>query len=77
LFWHGQALAANGQAEAAGDYVRRAYDEMMRKYALIPADSHFRMTYLEKLPLHRQILSSHLGTAKTAPVPAALPDVTA
>lgn len=55
LYRHSQALAANGRADEAAEYVRRAYDEMMRKHALIPPDSHFRQTYLENIPLHREI----------------------
>jgi hypothetical protein len=34
---------------------------MMRKHALIPADSLFRQTYLENLPLHRQIQAADVG----------------
>ena len=29
---------------------------MMRKYDLIPADSHFRRTFLDNIALHREIL---------------------
>ena len=59
LFRHGQALAANEQQEAAEEYLRRAYDEMLRKYALIPADSPYRRTYLENIPLHRELQALH------------------
>ncbi len=55
FFRHSQALAANGRQDEAAEYLRRAYDEMMRKHDLIPADSHFRQTYLENIPLHREI----------------------
>jgi hypothetical protein len=59
LFRYSQALAANHQADAASRYLRRAYDEMMRKHALIPASSHYRRTYLEQIPLHREIRAAY------------------
>ncbi len=55
LFRHSQALAANGHEVEAAEYRQRAYDEMMRKYDMIPSDSPFRRTYLENIPLHRDI----------------------
>ena len=57
-FIHSRALRANGEDAQAERYLRRAYDEMMRKYDLIPSESegrHFRRTYLENIPLHRSI----------------------
>jgi predicted ATPase/class 3 adenylate cyclase len=59
LFRYSQALAANQQQEAAIRLLRRTYDELMRKYALIPSDSHFRRTYLEQIPLHREIRAAY------------------
>jgi len=56
---YSQALAANQQYDQANRFLRRAYDEMMQKHALIPADSHFRRTYLEQIPLHREIRAAH------------------
>jgi tetratricopeptide (TPR) repeat protein len=58
LYRHSQALAANGRSSEADDFTQRAHDEMMRKYALIPPDSHFRKTYLENIALHRQLLAA-------------------
>jgi predicted ATPase/class 3 adenylate cyclase len=55
LFRHSQALAANGRAQEATEFSRRAYDEMMRKHALIPPESHYRHTYLDNIRLHRDI----------------------
>ncbi len=55
LFHHGQALAANGYEDEAIKYLRWAYDEMIRKYALVPPDSPFRRTYLDNIPLHQDI----------------------
>ncbi|MGC9348621.1 MAG: hypothetical protein ACP5JG_10825, partial [Anaerolineae bacterium] len=59
LFRYSQALAANQQQDLAVRYLRRAYDEMMRKQSLIPADSRFRRTYLEQVPLHREIRAAY------------------
>jgi class 3 adenylate cyclase/tetratricopeptide (TPR) repeat protein len=59
LFRHSQALAANGRQPEAAEYLQRAYDEMMRKHDLIPPDSPFRRTYLENIPLHREILAAY------------------
>jgi len=55
LFRHSEALAANGYADDAIQYLRQAYDEMIYKYALIPADSPFRRTFLDNIPLHQDI----------------------
>jgi len=55
LFRRSQALAANGYEDDAIRYLRRAYDEMIRKYALIPPDSPFRRTYLDNISLHQDI----------------------
>jgi len=58
-YCHYLALAANDAQEEAGEYLALAYREMMRKYELIPWDSEFRRTYLENIPLHREILASY------------------
>jgi hypothetical protein len=55
LYRHGLALGLNGRKAEAAEYRQRAYDEMMRKYDLIPSDSPFRHTFLEDIPLHREI----------------------
>jgi class 3 adenylate cyclase/tetratricopeptide (TPR) repeat protein len=59
LFRHSLALEADGCHAEAADYLQRAYEEMMRKHALIPPDSQFYRTYLENVPLHRAILAAH------------------
>ncbi len=59
LFRHSQALAANAQMEEATKYLHRAYDEMARKHALIPPDSHFRRAYLENILLHQEIRAAY------------------
>lgn len=59
FYRHSLALAANGRREEAEEYLQRAYDEMMRKWALIPPESHFRRTYLENIPLHRRIQDAY------------------
>jgi len=55
FFIHSQALAINSQAALAAEYLRRAYDEMMRKHALIPTDSQWATTYLENIAMHREL----------------------
>lgn len=55
LYRRSLALAANGQEAAAHSCLARAYGEMMRKHALIPADSPYRVTFLENIALHRAI----------------------
>jgi uncharacterized protein YbaA (DUF1428 family) len=54
LFRHSQALAVNVRDDEAIVFLHRAYDEMMRKHDLIPADSVFRQSYLD-IELHREI----------------------
>ena len=58
---HNLALAANGQRGEAKEFIRQAYDEMMRKYELVPAESEFRHTYLDHIRLHRDIQSAYSG----------------
>jgi GAF domain-containing protein len=60
FFRHSQALTANGREEEAAEFRQRACDEMTRKHDLIPADMPFRQTYLENIPLHRDIRSAGL-----------------
>ncbi len=59
LFRYSQALAANEQPDEATKYLRRAYDEMARKHALIPPDSYFRRAYLENILLHQEIRAAY------------------
>ena len=59
LFRHSLALAANGQATEAGDFLARAHAEMMRKHDLIPPESVYRRTFLEGLGLHREIRAAY------------------
>ena len=59
LFRHSQALTANERHDEAADFLKRAYEEMIRKYELIPEASSFRKTYLENIQLHRDILSTY------------------
>jgi class 3 adenylate cyclase len=55
LYRRSLALEANGQAAEAVQFLKRAYDEMMRKHGLIPSESPFKQTYLENIALHREI----------------------
>ena len=59
LFRHSQALAANDRAPEAAEFLKRAYEEMMRKHDLIPQNSPFRKTFLENIALHRAIQSAY------------------
>lgn len=60
---HSQALAANGLQARSAEYLALAYDEMMRKHDLIPADSYYRRTYLENIDYHREIRAAHAAVA--------------
>ncbi len=59
LYRRGLALEANGQADEAAHMFQRAYNEMMRKHALIPNETVFKRTYLENIALHREIALRH------------------
>jgi class 3 adenylate cyclase len=56
---HSRALAANGHREEAEKSLQYANEQMMRKHDLIPEDSPFRRTYLENIPLHRDIRAAY------------------
>jgi tetratricopeptide (TPR) repeat protein len=62
FYRHSLALAAKGQEAEADEYLRRAYDEMMRKHDLIPPETPFRRFYLEDIPLHRDIRAAYLAS---------------
>ncbi len=66
LYRHNLALTANGRQAEAADYLQRAYGEMMRKHDLIPPDSPFRRTYLENIPLHRDIRAAYVVVEQKA-----------
>jgi tetratricopeptide (TPR) repeat protein len=71
LYLRSQALRAMGDKEGAVEFLEKAYDEMMRKYALIPEDSPYRESYLENIRLHAAIQETRRtidpsGSAKTA-----------
>jgi class 3 adenylate cyclase/predicted ATPase len=59
FYRHSRALAKNGHEEESSLYLKKAYDEMMRKYDLIPSDSHFRRSFLENIKIHRQIQADY------------------
>jgi len=63
LFRHSLALAANDREAETAAYLQRAYDEMKRKHDLIPPDSPFRRTYLENIPLHRDIRAAYAASS--------------
>ena len=72
LYRHAKALAANDRADEAEEFLEHAFEEMMRKHELIPADSPFRKTFLENIELHREIqlayAAQHTGPA-SPPIP--------
>jgi len=55
LYRHSLALAANGRGEEAADALEKAYNEMMRKQALIPENTTYHVSYLENIRLHKEI----------------------
>ena len=55
LYRHSKALTANDRTPEAAEFLERAFEEMMRKHALIPSNSPFRKTFLENIELHREI----------------------
>lgn len=59
LYRHGKVLLANQRLEEAQDYFRQAYEEMMRKYDLIPVNSHYRRSFLENIEVHKEIANTH------------------
>jgi class 3 adenylate cyclase/tetratricopeptide (TPR) repeat protein len=59
---HSLALAASGQTEASARCLEHAYEEIMRKHAMIPEDSDFRRTYLENIPIHQEILATYAAS---------------
>jgi predicted ATPase/class 3 adenylate cyclase len=59
LFRHSLALEANGHAEEAAEFLKQAYNEMMRKRALIPDSTPFYQSYLENIRLHREITARY------------------
>jgi hypothetical protein len=59
LFRCSQVQAANGQTIEAAEYLQAAYQEMMRKHKLIPDDSPYQKTFLEKIALHKEIASAY------------------
>lgn len=59
IYTYGLSLERNGQEDNARNILQKSYDEMMRKYALIPEESEYRETFLVNIPLHKQILEKH------------------
>lgn len=59
FFVHSQTLAATDQTDDAHKYLCKAYDELMRKYNLIPEESPFRRSYLENIKLHQDIINAY------------------
>ena len=66
LYRHSLALAANGREAEAAEFLQRAYDEVKRKHDLIPADTPFRQTFLENIPLHSEICAACTARLESA-----------
>jgi class 3 adenylate cyclase/tetratricopeptide (TPR) repeat protein len=64
LYRHNLALAANGHDVEAEEYLHQAHAEMMRVHDLIPPDSPYRSTYLENIPIHREIRAAFEGSKR-------------
>jgi hypothetical protein len=64
---HSRALAANGNVEGADHALKLAYEQVMCKHDLIPEDSPFRRTYLENIPLHRDIRAAYQSSLERDP----------
>lgn len=71
LYRHSRALAANDRGDEAADFLERAFEEMMRKHALIPNNSPFRKTFLENIKLHREIPMTYAALRPVSPLAAA------
>jgi len=56
LYYHGLALRENEKPDEGEDYVKKAHDEVMRKFKMIPEGSPYRKTYMA-MPLHQLILN--------------------
>jgi class 3 adenylate cyclase/multidrug efflux pump subunit AcrA (membrane-fusion protein) len=68
LYRHSRALAANDRADEAAEFLERAFEEMMRKHALIPKNSPFRKTFLENIELHREIPVAYAALRPVSPL---------
>lgn len=56
LYYHGLILKENEQIEDGEGYIKKAHEEVMRKFKLIPEGSHYRKTFME-IKLHELILN--------------------
>lgn len=59
LFRRSLALEANQQLDKAQEFLKWAFNEMMRKHALIPPESPYHKSYLENIKLHREIMERY------------------
>ncbi len=57
LFYHGLALKANEHPAEAESFFQKAYQELMRKFRMIPEGSHYRKAFMT-MSLHDKILDS-------------------
>jgi len=73
LYRHSQALAANDQTAQAAEFLKRAYNEMIRKHDLIPAESPYQKTFLGNIQLHSEIQSAYAAQQTGAAPPLVTP----
>ena len=66
LFRHSQALIANNRIDEGIEFLKHAYQEMMRKHDLIPEGSPYRKTYLENIQLHRDLQAAYIKQTAAA-----------
>jgi len=59
LYYHSKALKVTGDLIGSAKFLKKAYQEMMRKLSLIPKDSPYCYTYLENIELHREIKTDY------------------
>ena len=55
LYYHGLALKENGKLDEGEEYIKKAHQEVLRKFNFIPEGSPFRKTFMS-MELHQRIL---------------------
>ncbi|MFN2303420.1 MAG: hypothetical protein ACK2TV_06775, partial [Anaerolineales bacterium] len=55
LYYHGLALKENGKVDEGENYIKKAHQEVIRKFNFIPEGSPFRKTFMS-MKLHQRIL---------------------
>jgi class 3 adenylate cyclase len=58
LYYHGLALKENGKFDEGETYLQKAHGEVMRKFKMIPVESHYQKTFM-RIKLHQLILDEN------------------